>query len=366
MRTRIVLTALAIASSSLWVFGGAATAEGFASRVPVVQDEPDEVPVVTASISPHQLDSSGGPVEITATARDDHGIDSIYAVIDEVNGAQFVQTLHTVAGDQYAGTWTAPPNQSHDELLYTVTVVATDASGQEGLANAGQTTVAAAPDPDPDTDDPPVIDMASLSTYTLPPEGGVIDLLVAANDDRGISEVRAEVQFTGETTPRLVTLLPNGGMYGGSVQLPSNSTAADVVYGFAVTVADTGGHTTSVDLGNVTVAHEPGPVQPSWLGVSCRVVRFFSTDRGERAMATITVSNPGPTEIVSGWLGEVRAPFRVVGGTKPFTLGPGQRLAVRVVFRGWEPGVHRDRLEIARDDDLQPRLGVRLVGRLRP
>jgi hypothetical protein len=103
-----------------------------------------EGPVIkNCTLSPVQLGSRGGNVTVTARVTDDKGVEKVSAVISGPfidstelgpagnNGA--VITLNRISGNAtdgtYRGTFTAPPNTGKLTQTYSVTVMASDISG---------------------------------------------------------------------------------------------------------------------------------------------------------------------------------------------------------------------------------------------
>lgn len=353
-------------------------------------DGPDQLPDVSSwSMTPQELPADGGSVTIQATATDDHSVTDVSAAIDDDIGSEWVVDLGGTGADTYEGTWDAPANSATAAHVYTVTLTATDDSEQQRFVNAGQITVDGVPPPTGD-DEPPVIDSATVSPQSLSSDGGVVDVLVQAHDDRGVDGVHVDLSGPGVTLRSVPVPNSGGEMYSTSIQLPSNAGQTPATYPFTVVVVDSAGQTTSYPTTDVTVDPPSGgtPSAPpsggdptasptssatpvttgpevSRLGLSRHVVRMRLHRPGARALATVRLRNLG-RGIVTGHLSGLGSPFRVVRGADPVSIAPGRTLTVVIAFRPRRPGRYAGRLRFVRDDGLQAgRLGVRLVGTLR-
>jgi hypothetical protein len=104
----------------------------------------DEAPYVTATeMFPQVLASEGGQVTIRANAGDNRSLSGIFAMVSLPGGGSTEVGMYAIGGDQFEGTFTAPPNSGPLAAEYSVEVVAQDDIGQEGRASAGTITVEA-------------------------------------------------------------------------------------------------------------------------------------------------------------------------------------------------------------------------------
>lgn len=325
----------------------------------------DELPNADADVSPRSLPSSGGDVQITSHATDDHSVSEVSATVTDDEGAEWVVDMDGVSSGVYQGTWPAPPNAAPDDHVYTLLVTATDDIGQQRYVNAGQVTVAGAPSPP--VDGPPAITDASVTPDSLTSEGGVVEVSVHAYDDVGIASATADVDGPDGITRAVTLSSRGGGLYSAEVQLFSNSTADDQVWTFDVTVTDSHGVAVQASAGDVTVlaapvVEPPPPAEVSLLDLSERTVRLTDTGRRARVEHSVTLTNTG-TDAVAGRIGGLARPF--MSPVRDFALGVGESVTITVVFRTSTPGRYVDRLEVIRDDGEQASLGTRLIGRLR-
>ena len=107
----------------------------------------DEAPDISdVQIDPSSLPSTGGIINLAATATDDHGINAVVVTITGPTGSEVVN-LGSNGGSRYTGTWAALGNASPDPITYAIEIVALDDIGQSDTVTADPVTVAAPPEP---------------------------------------------------------------------------------------------------------------------------------------------------------------------------------------------------------------------------
>lgn len=138
-------------------------------------------------------------------------------------------------------------------------------------------------------------------------------------------------------------------------------TGRSVALNFAGAGLEPGGNE-SWGLDNVAV--DVGTTRGARLAVTPRSLRFGSTRAGQIKTRTVQLRNRGRTPI-SGNLGFLLPPFRVVSGTGSFTLPPKGRLAVEVEFAPTQAEGSADTLVFSSNDPggVAVRVPVRGRGR---
>ncbi|MGV3724232.1 MAG: Ig-like domain repeat protein, partial [Actinomycetota bacterium] len=163
-------------------------AEGNTAQEPcgvfTVASDDDEAPIIaTCAVSPDVVSPSGGPVQVTADVTDPSGLASVQARIVRPDGGVNTVSMPLISGSSYAGVFAAPANQSAQDAVYTVFIVARDTSGNTSVLRCGTVTVLS-----PDVD-PPSLTGARVSPPYRSAAGGAFSLEVQATDNRGVAEV---------------------------------------------------------------------------------------------------------------------------------------------------------------------------------
>jgi hypothetical protein len=84
-------------------------------------------PTLTATVTPTQLQFTGGQVTVSATASDvDGDLETVTAAYDDGQGGTGAVVLTAATPGRYTGTATLPPNTTTTARSYTFTVTATD------------------------------------------------------------------------------------------------------------------------------------------------------------------------------------------------------------------------------------------------
>ncbi len=100
------------------VVSGPAPPDSSAARV-VVDDPPH---LSDPDVDPSSLPAAGGPITVSVTVTDDHGVQLVQALIGDSEGLQTYLDLEPEPGSEtrYTGSWTVPPNDSAEPAPYTV------------------------------------------------------------------------------------------------------------------------------------------------------------------------------------------------------------------------------------------------------
>jgi len=109
-----------------------------------VDGEPqfDEAPTVfDPAVTPENLPSTGGPVQLAVSAWDLRGISEAYAVVTGPDGTATHVVLDPVSADRFEGIFDAPANPGTSAVQYSVVMVAADDIGQQGMVDGGLITV---------------------------------------------------------------------------------------------------------------------------------------------------------------------------------------------------------------------------------
>jgi hypothetical protein len=333
----------------------------------VIDDPP---PVVTnVRAEPSSLPAEGGLVTIFADASDDGGgITWVQADVQgPYGGPETVLMGFTNVGTTWSGSLTIPANFTDQQVNYTITVMATDLSGNTTWESGGGISVDAAPQ----FDERPVVFDPSVSPTSLPSSGGATTIQVSASDDRAISEVYATITRPDGST----TDLPLGGIsssrFEGVFTAPANTGATAAQYTIDVTALDDIGQSASMTAGTVTVAPAPPPPNLADLKVSPTQISFPTLEVGGRASRSIVVRNAGGRSAgpISGVVAVSGASFALPGAAAtgiPFTLRPGESKTINVEFRPTAPGRYTGAVTVRRTDGRQPGLAVRLSGQANP
>jgi hypothetical protein len=101
----------------------------------------DESPLLSdPSVTPTNLPSAGGRVDLAVTASDQGGISEAYAVIARQGKPSVDVALEPIGADRFTGFFNAPVNKTGQPVPYTVTFYASDDIGQQtSLAGPGFT-----------------------------------------------------------------------------------------------------------------------------------------------------------------------------------------------------------------------------------
>jgi hypothetical protein len=240
----------------------AADNQGTASggTISVAAPTPDTTaPQITnIQVSPRTLPSAGGPVEISADVVDAGGVASVVARIQPPTGPVQTVTLTLLSGSTYSGTFNAPANASASNLVYGISIRATDASSNQANQDAGVVTVLP---PSMDTT-PPQITNVQVTPRTLPSAGGAVEIRADVVDAGGVASVVARIQPpTGPVQSVTLTLLSDS-TYSGTFNAPANASASNRVYGVSIRATDTSGNQANQDAGTVTVSPPASDTTP--------------------------------------------------------------------------------------------------------
>ncbi len=322
----------------------------------------DTPPLVSnGTITPGSLPYLGGTVTISADAVDDVGVTTVYAnVTNPDGGLQSVQLIQS--GPQtYSGTLTVGPNFTDSPVSYGIEVQATDTNGATDTQLIGSVDV----DAQPQFDEAPIASDPTVEPRELPAAGGTVTISAAASDNRGISEVYANVVLPDGSSASVPLEGNASSRYEGTYRVPANTGTTAQQYAIEVVALDDIGQQGTVDAGVVTVAAPAPPPAAGRLTLTPRSLWLGQVRVGWSALRWAVLRNAGPKRSapVAGVVRISGAPFSLPGGAIRFRLWPGQWRAVPVAFRPWAPGTYAGSLTVQRDDGAQAGLAVALQGK---
>jgi hypothetical protein len=324
-------------------------------------------PVITNGVlSPSTLPSSGGNAQISVDIIDESGVQSTTAQVYGSDGSYQAISLYQGSGDTYYGTLEAPANYSEGTVSYGVEVQAYDLYNNYNSSLIGEVQV----EGQPQFDEAPWISTTELWPQFVPAEGGTVTITAEAGDNRGLSAVFATITpVSGGPGTEVGLNGVSSSRFEGSYEVPVNLGPLAAEYVVEVVVQDDIGQEGRALAGTITVEAPPPPPSTGLLEVSPLERAFGQVAVGKQATRTVFVRN-----LRRRGAEPVAATARIFGspafsldgapaGGIHFVLAPGQKRSFRVSFRPTGAGEQAAMLEIARDDDAQPNLGVSLVGR---
>src|SRR3954471_8230167 len=206
-----------------------------------------------------------------------------------------------------------------------------------------------------DPDQPPQVFNTDVSPRALPSGGGTITIQGDAVDDVELVQVYADVIGSDGSSAVVPMTLQSGITYAGTGLLPPNPGFTALTYTVTVWAQDNFGIFGGDPAGEVTVAPR---LSAGRLKTSPDKVSFGDVRVGATRPKVVEIKYDGrqkdaPIVFVAGSGGM----FGVVGPNQ-FTLRPGQKALVTVVFHPTAAGDQRSNLVIQRADGGQPNLVV--------
>lgn len=335
---------------------------------PAFADEPgfeDNPPLILGGdVSPSSLSHEGGSVQISAEIVDDIGLFMTYVQIYRPDSSTELMPLYGGYEGHYFSTLEVPPNYSDTPVEYGVEVQVTDTGGAYVATLIGGVQVEGRPQ----FDEPPYVTNAELNPTYLPAGGGTVTISADAGDNRGLTGLFATVALPGGGSVEVPMNPTSSSHFEGIYEVPANSGPLAAEYPVEVVAQDDAGQQGRAIAGTITVAAPPpvpstgelvvrpakrsfGPVRVGRTAKRRVVVRNLPLEGGEPVEATARIDGSGAFSIAGA------------GSAFHFVLQPGAKRAFTVQFRPTSPGDQFVRLEIVRDDGLQPGLGVDLSGR---
>jgi hypothetical protein len=262
-------------------------------------------------------------------------------------------------GDDYAGTFDAPPNAGTKSVIHSIVVTAANAEASAQM-DCGTVEVLGSP---PGDTEPPVVTFLAAEPRVLPQKGGQVLIRAEVTDDVAVQQVVAVVALPDLPGTPVPMALKAGDVYEGTASLPPNPGTKPQIYQVVVQASDPSGNTEFADGGLITVA---GPAGLGRLEVQPRRLRFGETQVGLHRRRRVTLHNRGSGPL-SGSLLSLATPFsRAIRGDPPgdatFTLEPGETLTVLVQFSPTHVRRSRDVLGIVSTDPTKPNVDVALSG----
>ena len=221
-------------------------------------NDPTPLSVTDASLGPATLPVAGGTLTVTATvtAPAGHSINSVTATVYTGNDYYTSFYLTAGAGGVYTGTINIGGNSGLVPRVFTATVTATnDLYLQTTVPASGSCTQG-------NDSAPPAITSATLSPATLPVSGGTLTVSATVTDPSGeaITSAYATLYRNGFGYTSVTLTAGAGGVYTGTINLGSNTTAAAYVFTATVTASnDAGLSTTITATGSCTQANDNTP-----------------------------------------------------------------------------------------------------------
>ena len=228
------------------------TATGTAGIVDVAA--PNAIQIVSSAISTNALTAAGGSLTVTAKIRigSPNAISSIYAYANGsgLGSLNYVAPNNADGTQNYSGTFTIAKNVSNAPKPLLITITATDSASNKSPAVAGTLTQG--------TVTPISIGAVSLSTNTLPADGGNVNISATINAPapNGISQVYAFYE-NGGGIGTLNAGAPNADgsvPFSNSFTIPKNTTSVPRVQRVIIRAYDSVNNYTYKSVGLLTVA----------------------------------------------------------------------------------------------------------------
>jgi hypothetical protein len=330
-----------------------------------IEDNPPSI--LGGEVSPSSLSYEGGNVQFSADIVDDFGLFMTYAQIYRPDGSTELIQIFQGNENTYYGTLEVPPNYSELAVEYGVEIQAYDTNGAYVASLIGGVQVEGRPQ----FDESPYVTNAELNPSFLPSEGGTVTISADAGDNRGLAGLFATVALPGGGSVEVPMNPTSSSHFEGTYEVPANIGPLAVEYPVEVVAQDDIGQEGRAIAGTITVDAPPPAPSTGELVVRPAKRSFGRVKLGRAAKGRVVVRNlplegGGPVEATTVIGGS--GAFSIVGASSAahFVLQPGEKRAFTVQFRPTSPGDQFARLEIVRDDGLQPGLGVDLSGRASP
>jgi hypothetical protein len=225
----------------------------------VADGEGEDTPpqIVSGSVTPSYLSSSGGNVQIQAEIVDDVGVQMTTAQVYGSDGSYQAIQLYEGFANNYFGTLEVPENASEGTMSYSVEVQAYDTYNAWVNTTIGQVQVEGRPQ----FDEAPWVSFTEMNPTVLPAEGGTVNIAAEAGDNRGLSAVYAAVTGPGGSYTEVGLNGVSSNRFEGTFAPPANSGTVAAEYVVEVIVRDDIGQESRASAGIVTV-EAPAPPPP--------------------------------------------------------------------------------------------------------
>jgi hypothetical protein len=221
------------------------------------EDTPPQI--VSGSVTPSYLPSSGGNVQIQAEIIDDIGVHMTTAQVYGSDGSFQAIQLYEGFKDNYFGTLEVPENTSEGTMSYYVEVQAYDTINAWANTTVGEVQV----EGQPQFDEAPWVSTTEMFPTVLPSEGGAVTIRAEAGDNRGLSGIYALITGPAGTSVEVGMNATDFSHFEGTFNAPANSSSLAAEYIVEVIVQDDIGQESRATAGIVTVEAPPPPPPPA-------------------------------------------------------------------------------------------------------
>jgi hypothetical protein len=220
------------------------------------EDTPPQI--VSGSVTPSYLPSSGGNVQIQAEIVDDVGVQMTTAQVYGSDGSFQAIQLYEGFSNNYFGTLEVPENNSEGTISYSVEVQAYDTYNAWVNTTIGEVQV----EGQPQFDEAPWVSATEMYPSVLPAEGGAVTIRAEAGDNRGLSGIYALVTGPDGTSTQVAMYALDSSHFEGTFNAPANTSSLATEYVVEVIVQDDIGQESRASAGIVTVEAPPPPPPP--------------------------------------------------------------------------------------------------------
>ena len=220
------------------------------------EDTPPQI--VSGSLTPSYLPSSGGNVQIQAEIVDDVGVHMTTAQVYGSDGSYQAIQLYEGYTNNYFGTLEVPENTSEGTVSYSVEVQAYDTYNAWVNTTIGEVQV----EGQPQFDEAPWVSTTELYPSVLPAEGGTVTFRAEAGDNRGLSGIYALITGPGGASTEVAMYALDSSHFEGTFNAPANTGTLGAEYVVEIVVQDDIGQESRPTAGTVTVEAPPPPPPP--------------------------------------------------------------------------------------------------------
>jgi hypothetical protein len=220
------------------------------------EDTPPQI--VSGSLTPSYLPSSGGNVQIQAEIVDDVGVHMTTAQVYGSDGSFQAIQLYEGFANNYFGTLEVPENNSEGTVSYSVEVQAYDTYNAWVNTTIGEVQVEGRLQ----FDEAPWISTVEMNPSVLPAAGGAVTIRAEAGDNRSLSGIYASVTRPDGTSLEVPMYGLDSSHFEGTFNAPANTGPLGAEYVVEVVVQDDIGQESRATAGTVTVEAPPPPPPP--------------------------------------------------------------------------------------------------------
>jgi Tol biopolymer transport system component len=318
------------------------------------------------SALPVSLPFSGGTVTLGIDAGDNVAVAGVKATVSsEAQGFFQIADLSIASGGAANGHWSGsvqiPANPVTDARTYRARFVVTDGSGNQTPPLEATFSVQGAPPPD---DKVPALSSAQASPAEVPASGGTVHLSITATDNRGVTGVQALVGLPSGPGDPLNLQRASGtdtdGSWEGDFQIPANDSTTPQAYSFQFLARDAAGNQ-ALTQNPVLVTVGPGGGDPEF-SIDPLRLNFPATPIAHSALLELHITNTGGGTL-TGKIGKLKAPFKVLAGGGSYSVGPGQTINVFIEFKPSTKKAASTSLKITSSDPAHPSTNIPMKGK---